>query len=293
MALPRPRPQPHPLTLFSLIPDGDRARAVAMHSNNFHLTSFIPGVRDSQDPKELAFGINIGIHIGSRSPQTLATLGRNGDITVEGQDISKIQCSFEMNPDTQTIMLYDRSTSRSTQTYGDNAIYFEVQRVPRRLVVDEQLNDAFKIGCFSREPVSFRIHWHKSAFELALDIEQRINHRADNPSYARTEEEAATVQPFKRVTRIHALAEKGLKIRYKKNKQLGSGSFGVVYKAVDVDSGEAIAVKLVKWPNLGCQVRQYTLLKREVETLRRISHVSYIVYLGLYEPELIVSSQTL
>ncbi|KAL5370727.1 hypothetical protein PMIN02_013079, partial [Paraphaeosphaeria minitans] len=51
--------------------------------------------------------------------------------------------------------------------------------------------------------------------------------------------------------------------------QLGAGSFGVVYRAVDVDSGKLIAVKIVK------QVDSQALqLKREVELLSQLDHVS-------------------
>jgi len=53
------------------------------------------------------------------------------------------------------------------------------------------------------------------------------------------------------------------KIRYYKKEELGKGSFGEVHKAVDVDSGEFFALKLVKWPDL--QSREYTALKRDVE----------------------------
>jgi serine/threonine protein kinase len=56
---------------------------------------------------------------------------------------------------------------------------------------------------------------------------------------------------------------------------LGSGQFGTVYKAIDVDSGKFMAVKIVERPEkLSQQEAWRKLLKREVEILCNISHVS-------------------
>src|SRR3954469_2428511 len=100
-----PRPQPHPLTLFSFISDNDRARDVLEDAKNRHLVSVIPDVTDPEKPGERVHGINIGFNIGSKSRYTLATLGRSGDIIVEGTNISRIQCSFELQHNMSVIML--------------------------------------------------------------------------------------------------------------------------------------------------------------------------------------------
>ena len=101
-----PRPEPHPLALFSLVPLNDRAVAVLNHPDNSHLVSLVP--------IKQVFGIEVGFHIKSSSRYTLATLGRNGDITVEGSSISRIQCSFEIHEEFGTVILYDRSNSQTT-----------------------------------------------------------------------------------------------------------------------------------------------------------------------------------
>jgi serine/threonine protein kinase len=61
--------------------------------------------------------------------------------------------------------------------------------------------------------------------------------------------------------------------------KLGSGQFGTVYKATDVDSGKFIAVKILERPTRASKQEDwrqslYYALKREVETLSEISHVS-------------------
>ena len=55
---------------------------------------------------------------------------------------------------------------------------------------------------------------------------------------------------------------------------LGSGSYGQVWRVANVDSGEFLAVKRVELPGQGLQSSAYTMLKREVEALARVSHVS-------------------
>lgn len=261
----------HPLTLFSLIPVNKRAKALLHHPDNRHLVSVLPDVEDENGKKGEVHGFNIGFHIGSKSRHTLATLGRSGaDVTVDGSDISKIQCSFEFHQDTHEIMLYDRSTAQSTQTYGENATLFERTRTPRRVVVREKVNDAFRLGGGQCDVVQFAIHWHKFTF----DKEEQINNRDDNPRFAQTEDGTETIIPSRRVTRFNTLVDAGLKIRYAKISLLGSGQFGEVMKVVNADSGEYLAVKKIKWSARDPQSRNYTLLKREVETLACISHVS-------------------
>lgn len=46
--------------------------------------------------------------------------------------------------------------------------------------------------------------------------------------------------------------------------------------ALDIDSGGLVAVKQVRWPEHGPQSHHYTMLKREVEALASMSHVSEI-----------------
>jgi hypothetical protein len=93
---------------------------------------------------------------------------------------------------------------------------------------------------------------------------------------ARTVDEADTVLPSRRETRPHTVGPQQPQMRYKKiGKALGSGQFGNVYKAVDADTGRLMAVKVLKRPT-GTSERMtlFNALKREVETLSRLSHVS-------------------
>jgi len=102
-----PRPRPHPLALFSLEPENERAKNVVAHPCNSHLVSTL---RDDG-----AIALDIGFNIRSKSCNTLATLGRGeADIILEGSSIAKVQCSFEIDLDTNVVMLYDRSHGQTT-----------------------------------------------------------------------------------------------------------------------------------------------------------------------------------
>ena len=70
-------------------------------------------------------------------------------------------------------------------------------------------------------------------------------------------------------------------MRYVKVGMLGSGQFGEVHKAIDVDLGKFMAVKIMQRPagiskQEDWRISLYYALKREVETLSEISHVSRI-----------------
>ncbi|EEH06284.1 serine/threonine-protein kinase ppk11 [Histoplasma capsulatum G186AR] len=237
-----PRPCPHPLALFSLVPLENRARAALDHPDNSHLVSTF----NDENGNQVA-GIDIGFHIGSTSRYTLATLGRSGaDVTVEGSSISRIQCSFELNPDSHVVMLYDRSNSQTTQVFGEDAIPFETGRI-RRIAVEPRLNTRFGIGGVRSDLVQFELQWHRRTF----DVEEQVNNQVDNPRLTRTVDDIPTVLPSQRLTRIHTPGNRLLNIRYMEMNQLGAGTISEVWKAVDADSGNILALKLFKEPPPG------------------------------------------
>ena len=116
-----PRSCPHPGVLFSLRPRSERAKRLVAHPNNAHNVSTL---------SDGTLALHVGFHLHGKSSTTLATLGRgvHADIFVEGSDISRVQCSFEIDLDTGVVMLYDRSFANSTQVYGEGATPFERER---------------------------------------------------------------------------------------------------------------------------------------------------------------------
>ena len=269
-----PRPAPHPLALFSLIPSSDQAHAVVAHPSNSHLVSITPkGVH----------ALDVGLHIRSRSRNTLATLGRNDtDIIMEESSIGRFQCSFEMDPESGSIVLYDRSNNQTTQVFGDHAIQFEHGRL-RRVVVQPGLNTVIGMGGVRCNLVQFLLHWHQTLDETVKKVKHQENIPCavtENPRLARTRDEPPSVSITSRETRAHTLGEQKPKIRYiKVGLPLGSRQFGTVHKVVNVDSGKFMAVKILEQPTTKSKqeklgVSPHRALKHEVEALSRIKHVS-------------------
>ena len=272
-----PRP-PHPLALFSLIPyrENTRAtRAVANPVNIRHVSTFPDG----------AEALDVGFHIRGKSSTTLATLGRgvDADIYVEGSSISKIQCSFEIDLYTGVVMLYDRSFANTTQVSGENAMPFERERDERKVLVQKGLNTIIGIGGERRDLLQFELKWHQDPTKTAetiKDYDALACGRMENPRLTRTVDEAPTNFPSRRETRPHTPGQRQLKMRYVKvGPKLGSGQFAAVHKAIDVDSGKFMAVKILERPTRASKQEDwrqslYYALKREVETLSEISHVS-------------------
>ncbi|KAI9163550.1 Calcium/calmodulin-dependent protein kinase I [Paramyrothecium foliicola] len=276
-------PESRPQALFSLVPLNPRAERVVEHPANGHLVSTLEdGTR----------AINIG-HVnpivGGRT--TLATMGRMGDVFITGADIARIQCSFERDSPTNVIMFHDQSNSRSSRVFGDNATPFEPGR-PRKVVVNQLLNTQIGFGGARQNLLEFELVWHGDAVDTMEKVQNRESAALEeNPNLARTINEADTLLPSRRETRPHTAGPQQPRIRYdREGKELGSGQFGVVYKATNMDTGELMAVKIVKRATEAPgSTTLYNALKREAETLSRINHpniVDYIASQGWNGPEI-------
>lgn len=264
-----PWPSSHPCELFTLVPLNDRARRVINDPHNSHLLSPLPNGES---------GIYIG-HVQAKTRGVLATIGRDGDIVVQGNTIGRRHCSFEIenNSSDASVMLHDHSRYNSTQVHGEYAMPFELGRTPRRVIVTREVNTILGMGGSRGDLIQFRLLWHvrDSAGNTDTITIWEPDHRGrENPRLARTVDEAPTVAPSRRVTRINTPGDHSLPIRYIKGRQLGSGQFGTVYKAVDVDSATTMAVKTIQRPQCGWETDSWNRMKREVETLARISHVT-------------------
>lgn len=72
-----------------------------------------------------------------------------------------------------------------------------------------------------------------------------------------------------------------------KGEIIGKGSFGAVYLALNVTTGEMLAVKQVTVPEFSSQdesaISMVEALKSEVSTLKDLNHVNIVQYLGFEE----------
>lgn len=260
------RVNPHPLALFSLVPKNKRAKQVLAHPCNQHLLSTVIGSQSALD---------VG-HVRSRSGDrmTLATLGRDGDIFIEGAAIARIQCTFEIDIATNIVMFYDRSHSQTSQVFGEFATPFEVGRL-RKLVVQQKLNTIIGMGGSGCNLVLFELKWHYDPVESIEKVKERESATfEEDPRLSRTIGEI-TVMPSRRETGIHTPEPCQPKIRYAKFDRLGSGAFSCVYKAIDVDLGRVMAVKILNRPS-GNSGAERELLKRCLLREREMSNNSHV-----------------
>ena len=108
--------------------------------------------------------------------------------------------------------------------------------------MQEDLNTIIGMGGERRNLILFELEWYQDPTQIAKTCKDNSAlpyARVENPRLARTVDEAPTNLSSRRQTRPHTAGE--LKMRYVKGMKLGSGQFGTVYKAIDVDSGKDTA----------------------------------------------------
>ncbi|OQE37893.1 hypothetical protein PENCOP_c009G03794 [Penicillium coprophilum] len=98
--------------------------------------------------------------------------------------------------------------------------------------------------------------------------------------------------PSQMQTRIHTPGLRQLDVRYVKLDPLGSGQFGIVYKAFNVNTGRFLAVTVISQlkQDAGRKEMWYRALKREVETLSELKHVQETF--SAVAPKLTIFSET-
>ena len=69
-------------------------------------------------------------------------------------------------------------------------------------------------------------------------------------------------------------------IRFKKGKLIGSGGFGRVFLGIDLNNNELIAAKEISFYNDASVERSVKVLKRELATMKQLSHPNVVRYVG-------------
>ena len=264
--------RPHKEALFSLIPMEEKAENVVNDQDNQHLVSL--SLKDDQK------SLDIGFHINNESSiNMLATLGRNDcDITLRPKDISKTHCSFEIdhqNP--EVVMFCDRSRRRNTRVSGKNSEPFDNGRSPRKILVHPGFNQIISFGGLNGDLIVFKLQWMQNDNKIKTIIKNHLEKRKSmviNPRKALTQDPTDTVIPSAMMTPEQAFqksSETG--VRYHKRECLGGGSFGTVWRVIDVDSGRVMAMKQIDClPQQQLQAR-FRNIRREVELMRISNHV--------------------
>jgi len=266
------RRRPNTKALFSLVPANRKALDVVEDEDNDHLVSL--------SPESHVASFDIGFHINSQSStNTLATLGRDyGDILLRPSSISRPHCSFEVDDvNTGNIMFYDRSRKHNTRVSGKNSKTFESGRSPRRVLLYPGFNENISMGGINGELFRFKIEWILKEHEIKEVVRKHWDEEKGmitNPRKARTLDPTETALPSAMMTPEEAFqgpSQTGL--RFFKQNLLGVGSFGKVWRTIDVDSGRVMAMKQIDWVPGSQEQERIRKVRREVELMRRSKHV--------------------
>ena len=259
-------------TLFLLVPKNPKAHHVILHENNSHLRT----VSKNNTPS-----IDVGYHINSPySISTLATLGRNDcDITLRPTSISRLHCSFEIDDvDSGIVMFYDRSHKNNTRVSGEIGVPFEKGRSPRKILVHPEFNTEISMGGVNGDLIKFKLEWMVKEDQIKTVVKESWNakrHSITNPRKARTCDLTETTLPSFRMTRDQAFQGRDASaVRYHKRSLLGAGTFGKVWRVIDVDSGQLAAMKQIEWSPRSRDQTHLSKVRKEVELMRRAKHVS-------------------
>ncbi|EEP78452.1 predicted protein [Uncinocarpus reesii 1704] len=179
-------------------------------------------------------------------------------------------------------MLRDSSIDHSTHVFGKDAVRYQHGR-ERRIVVAHGLNTMFGIGSGRAGTVQFVLLWHGDAEETMAKVMARKREKASKYGDRYRFPSPDGKLMFSSVRRSEGQART---IRFVKTKNLGSGQFGEVFKALDVDTGKLMAVKQLKTGKVATEaerlkkLQQYQLLEREMHAIRQARHPNIIEYLG-------------
>jgi hypothetical protein len=255
-----------PSTLFHLVPLNDVAREALRHPDNQRFVS---------PTAEGDLGLEVGFHVSSVPGRVIARLGRNADLILQRRNVSAVHVAFELHPDTLVVLLSVRAKRLSSVvvSYGST-------KQPEK----EETIEGDCVLCYGKEydidivSYKFSLIWRQTEPEplralavrdYQMALQQQVNVRSRNlPTEGDSE-----VHTWHN-TRIHTArrilfreADKAPRV------VIGAGQFGAVYRAVDLESGHAFAVKVIKLHQFPDVEQARAVAHREVKALQKLSHV--------------------
>jgi hypothetical protein len=206
----------------------------------------------------------------------MARLGRNADLILKQRNISAVHVSFELHPETLVVLLSVRA-KRSSSVVVKHRDAGKEETVEGDCVLGYGKKYDIQIAGYR-----FRLKWRDpdstSLRELATREYQRALTDQANARSRYLPTEADSEAHTWHNTRIHTAR----RILFREadgnpRARIGGGQFGVVYRAVDFESGNAFAVKVIQLDQYPDPEHARAVAHREVKALQRLKHVCRVL----------------
>lgn len=260
----------HKDTLFLLIPTNGEAEAALAHpANSQYVSSF-----SQLTPR----GLEVGFHVASVPSRVVATVGRNGDLKLQGSHVSRVHIAFEMHQETLMVLLSVKAKDVKSVT-----IHRQVGAQPGAVKGDCVLSYGVEYGLTIAQ-YTFRVSWKPVSSETLRDLAIQGYHDARgrrihlDPADWVTEPAHQRHPWYETRCDIPGMTEPRLReaVGMPRDK-VGRGASASVYRAVNEQSGNYFAIKTVarKTPVEALSVSDR--FKHEVNILSELKHVTYSV----------------
>lgn len=277
-------------TLFHLVPLSEAAHDALSHPDNNHFVSLC-SIRGQILP-----ALEIGFHVPLKpSAPVITRLGRDADLTLRGRAVSKVHVAFEINPHTHVVLLSIRSKRSSSVQLSVRSKHLREHDRPLDsskswnppLQVDRECVIAYKqMYRIKILPYDFVLQWRDETVEALRDLAirgyrdtlQQVIRSRDLP----TEFDASELQTWHN-TRLQTVG----RVLFREAEEqfrvpIGNGTFGNVYRTLDLESGNPVAVKVVNLSHYTTTDQQEWArahLHREIKALQTFKHVRNAVSL--------------
>ena len=157
-------------------------------------------------------------------------------------------------------MLYNRSTSHNTRVskirqLGHIANHSNKGLRPGEYCYIPYLNGMISTGGNSGNLIQFQLEWAvdgDQAKRLVKEHKKSLEYAVYNPRTARTDDWTLNALPYHINATPNAAFHRKLRYYTVRNAHGGSisvglGTFGIIYRAIDIDYGRLMAMKVLKW----------------------------------------------
>lgn len=265
-----------PAILFWLAARNHAALNSIQKEVNRHFVGLLPGLNANE-----AFVVTLNRVV--RTPGCILTLGREGDVQILGSQVSRIQCQIQLNQTTREILIRDTSTLQNTRvvdfTNPEGLFFSKSEGVPRQVVIRAGDTIHLSMGGDDQDLFQFEVVWPIRDHEMQREMEKSKTAFAARPKHPHNEVTPYTTPlPASRQPSRIQTPGSGKTWLHRKLHCLGAGTFGDVYKTLNMHTGEYFAVKVMRRTEpSSMDIEWKKSILQEVRILETLSYVSGII----------------